>query len=326
MKERLINAIYQGRAPHAVLIAGPEGSGRRELARRAAAVFCLRQDAPQRLENCPNYYETGMSSVRVDDVRALLASTAMQGFNGGNRAFVFLDAQNMSVQIQNTLLKTLEEPRDGTMLILTGSEFGLLPTIRSRCMIVRLGADTLERTAAVLSKGGMEANDARFYAALADGIAGRARAYAGADAAAFRETAVELLAQAVFEYAPFAKSAELITSVSAQPNVEDGDDAPRKRSKKSKRGDFALAMRMLDIWQSVFRDALMHSSGGAAERNVDKKELVERITASFTSAYIQGIINKIAMAQQRLAGGANVYLTVDCVLAGLFSKENKEAK
>jgi hypothetical protein len=32
------------------------------------------------------------------------------------------------------------------------------------------------------------------------------------------------------------------------------------------------------------------------------------------------------MAQQRLAGGANVYLTVDCVLAGLFSKENKEAK
>ena len=39
MRDRLLNAIKNGRAPHAVLITGPEGSGRRELARRAAALF-----------------------------------------------------------------------------------------------------------------------------------------------------------------------------------------------------------------------------------------------------------------------------------------------
>ncbi|MEN6339091.1 MAG: hypothetical protein ABFD03_03080, partial [Clostridiaceae bacterium] len=92
MRERLLNAITNGRAPHAVLITGPEGSGRRELARRAAAIYCLNEDAPERLRACPNYTEIGDTAVKVDDIRTLLASAAMQGFNGGKRAFVFLNA------------------------------------------------------------------------------------------------------------------------------------------------------------------------------------------------------------------------------------------
>ena len=108
MQERLLRSIIEDRVPHAILISGPEGSGRRELARRAAALYCLGEDAPERLANNPNYLEVGDGAVKVEDIRTLLASAAMQGFNGGRRAFVFLNAQNMSAQIQNTLLKTLE--------------------------------------------------------------------------------------------------------------------------------------------------------------------------------------------------------------------------
>ena len=77
MQNRLLEAIQQNRAPHAILISGPEGSGRRELARRCAALFCLGEDALERLSNCPNYYEIGESTVKVDDIRTLLASAAM---------------------------------------------------------------------------------------------------------------------------------------------------------------------------------------------------------------------------------------------------------
>ncbi len=319
MQDQLLNAIQNGRAPHAILISGPEGSGRRELARRAAALYCLGEDAPQRLGGCPNYTETGVAAVKVEDVRNLLSTAAMQGFNGGNRAFVFINAQNMSVQIQNTLLKTLEEPNAGTMLILTGNEFGLLPTIRSRCVTVRLGAKQIHDVARELEQNGVDESDARFYATLADGIPGRAKAYAAEQARAFRQDALKLLEQAVFEYAPFKQAADLVTGSFSEPGGEKG-------GKKKKRGDPRLATELLSVWMSVFRDALMRKLDAQNERNTDANALIARISECFTSARIQGIIDLLAKAQQRLSGGANVYLTLDTTLAGLFIKENEESK
>ncbi len=326
LQERLLDSIRNNRVPHAILISGPEGSGRRELARRAAALYCLGEDAPQRLSNNPNYLEIGENTVKVDDIRTLLSSAAMQGFNGGRRAFVFLNAQNMSVQIQNTLLKTLEEPHEDTLLILTGNEFGLLPTIRSRCLIERLGAGSVSEAASILVREGMEEREARFFAALADGIPARAREYATPEARAFRTEAIALLERAVFVASPFADAANLITVSSAEAESEpETDDEPKaKAGKKRKRGDGSLAVSMLTIWQSLFRDALTAQLGAGETKNSDQTALVNRIASRFTTARIQGIIEMIAKAQQNLAGGASVYLTLDGVLARLFIKENRE--
>ena len=319
MQNRLLEAIQQGRAPHAILISGPEGSGRRELARRCAALFCLDEDAPERLINCPNYYEIGESTVKVDDIRNLLSSAAMQGFNGGQRAFVFVNAQLMSTQIQNTLLKTLEEPHSETMLILTGNEFGLLPTIRSRCVIERLGAGSVEETARTLSQEGMSPEEAQFFATLADGILSRARAYATEEARAFRANALGILDRAIFEYAPFADAADLITSMSAEPEPEDSpDDEPKAKGKKRKRGDVQLALNFLTICVSVYQDALNQQLMGQPPRNSDQRLLIGKIASHFTTARIQDIIEMLSSSQQKLTAGASVYLTMDSVLAKLF--------
>ena len=319
MQNRLLDAISHDRAPHAILISGPEGSGKRELARRCVALFCLDEDAPERLINCPNYYEIGESTVKVDDIRNLLSSAAMQGFNGGQRAFVFVNAQLMSTQIQNTLLKTLEEPHSETMLILTGNEFGLLPTIRSRCVIERLGAGSVEETARTLSQEGMLPEEAQFFATLADGILSRARAYATEEARAFRANALGILDRAIFEYAPFADAAELITSMSAEPEPDDSpDDEPKAKGKKRKRGDVQLALNFLTICVSVYQDALNQQLMGQPPRNSDQRLLIGKIASHFTTARIQGIIEMLSSSQQKLTAGASVYLTMDSVLAKLF--------
>ncbi|MCE5188257.1 MAG: hypothetical protein LLF75_03600 [Eubacteriales bacterium] len=328
MQERLLKAIREDRAPHAILITGPEGSGKRELARRAAALYCFGEDTPKRLISDPNYWEVGDGTVKVEDIRTLLASAAMQGFNGGRRAFVFLDAQNMSVQIQNTLLKTLEEPNSDTMLILTGNEFGLLPTIRSRCLIERLGAGSIDATAQLLIQEGMDGQEAHFYSTLAEGIPARARDYASEQSRSFRTEALALLKRAVFVAAPFSETAELVTVRSAEVEPDtDGEEEPRnkKNVKKRKRGDASLAVSLLTIWQSVFRDALSNQLGAKESRNSDQCDLIEQIASRFTTARIQGIIETIAKAQQNLAGGASVFLTLDGVLADLFIKENRES-
>ena len=320
MQDRLLNAIQQGRAPHAILISGPEGSGRRELARRCAALFCLGEDAPQRLGNCPNYYEIGEGAVKVDDIRTLLSSAAMQGFNGGQRAFVFVNAQLMSTQIQNTLLKTLEEPHSETMLILTGNEFGLLPTIRSRCVIERLSAGNVEETARLLTQEGMQPQDALFYSLLADGILSRARAYATDEFRAFRAEAIRILERAIFDYAPFSDVADLVTSLGAETEAEEEiDDEPKtKGGKKKKRGDVQLSLSLLTIWVSVYHDALDETLGMRSPRNSDQSILIHNIASHFTTARIQGIIEMLSSSQQKLISGGSVYLTLDSVLAKLF--------
>ena len=320
MSNRLMEAIQQDRAPHAILISGPEGSGRRELARRCAALFCLGEDAPARLINCPNYYEIGENAVKVDDIRTLLSSAAMQGFNGGQRAFVFVNAQLMSTQIQNTLLKTLEEPHSETMLILTGNEFGLLPTIRSRCVIERLGAGSIDETAQALAQDGMPAQDALFFATLSDGILSRSRNYATAESRTFRAEAIRILERAIFEYAPFSDATDLITSMSAEPEPDDTiDDEPKaKGGKKKKKGDIQLALSLLTIFISVFQDALNHKLGLLSPRNSDQTILIRNFASHFTTTRIQGIIEMLSNAQQKLTAGASVYLTLDSVLAKLF--------
>ena len=326
MSNRLLEAIQQDRAPHAILISGPEGSGRRELARRCAALFCLGEDAPERLINCPNYYEIGESAVKVDDIRTLLSSAAMQGFNGGQRAFVFVNAQLMSTQIQNTLLKTLEEPHSETMLILTGNEFGLLPTIRSRCVIERIGAGSIDETAKVLTQDGMIAEDARFYSALADGILSRAQSYATPESQAFRAEAIRILERAVFEYAPFSDVTDLITILSAEPEPDDSlDEEPKsKGGKKRKKGDVQLALSLLTIFISVFQDALNESLGLRSLRNSDQTILIRNIASHFTTAQIQGIIEMLTSSQQKLIAGASIPLTLDSALAKLFYEPQRE--
>jgi hypothetical protein len=321
MQNRLLEAIQQDRAPHAILISGPEGSGRRELARRCAARYCLGEDATERLLNCPNYYEIGESTVKVDDIRTLLSSAAMQGFNGGKRAFVFVNAQRMSTQIQNTLLKTLEEPHSETLLILTGNEFGLLPTIRSRCVIERLGAGSIDETTCALVLEGFVAQEARFFAGLADGILSRARAYATDEARAFRAEVIRMLESAIFDFAPFSDAADLVTILSAEPEPDELlDEEPKaKGGKKKKKGDVQLALSLLTICISVFQDALNEALGGQPPRNIDQIMLIRKIASHFTTAQIQGIIEMLSSSQQKLTAGGSVYLTLDSALAKLFA-------
>lgn len=324
MNEQLLDSIRKDRAPHAVLLTGPEGSGKRELARRAAALYCLGEDAPERLGGCPNYCEVGERAVGVEDVRDMLGKTRMMGFNGGRSAFVLVNAHRMSAQIQNTLLKTLEEPRGDTLLLLTGSEIGLLPTIRSRCVTLRLGAEKRETVCHELVREGVDTEQARLFAALSDGIMGRARAFADADYAPFRSEALSLMEQAMFSHAPFARINEMVTVYAEDDDALAHDEgAQGKSQRKRKRGDLTLTLQILGIWESVARDALMQAVGAGDMRNSDAQALVKRMASRFTIARMRGIIELLAKAQQNAISGASVYMTMDTVLAGLYDKESR---
>ena len=147
----LLNSHQRQKLPHALLLQGPAGIGKHKLSRQLArAMLCQqpRQDGsgcgqcqscrlfnsgthPDFLEIVP---EEDGKSLKVDQIRQMAAELAMTSHAGGYKVALITPADSMNLNAANSLLKTLEEPTDNTLILLVTSMPSRLPvTIRSRC-------------------------------------------------------------------------------------------------------------------------------------------------------------------------------------------------
>ncbi|MEK7412019.1 MAG: hypothetical protein AAB263_01740 [Planctomycetota bacterium] len=156
----LTRLVERDKLPHAIVLDGPVGCGRRTLARAlAAAVLCPQRRAGDACGHCahcqqivagthPDLAEVqgerdAPRGLTVDLVRSIAENAFSTPLLGVGRAIIIPDAERLRGPTANTLLKVIEEPPPRTVVILTAtSASGLLGTIRSRTQLFRLHALT----------------------------------------------------------------------------------------------------------------------------------------------------------------------------------------
>ena len=163
LKENLRAARRKGRLSHFYLLSGPRGAGKHTLAELiAAAMLCKEPEGPcgvcrhcRKLlsGNHPDYItidDPTKKTVPVDLIREARSDIFVRPNEGDKKIYLFPRAQDMGIPGQNALLKVLEEPPAyGVFLLLTDNPEKLLPTVRSRCVELKLRAlpdDLLRRT------------------------------------------------------------------------------------------------------------------------------------------------------------------------------------
>lgn len=187
--EKLKNIIKSNRIANAYIFSGPSNVGKEFVATNfAKALNCkeFNDDCCDKCVSCRKIDDGNHPDVRViypegaklkiDQMRSIKRQETYKSIEGEYKVYIIVDSEKMTLESANSILKTLEEPSDKTVFILLTQAYNsLLPTIRSRCQLIRFSLvpqKTLQK--ALMSYPGMTDSRARWLTIHSLGKPGKA--------------------------------------------------------------------------------------------------------------------------------------------------------
>lgn len=208
--EHLQNAIRQKKVNHAYIFNGEKGCGKKLIARTfAKALQCEKQglDACCECKSCLQTESENQpdiikithekAGIGVEDIRLQInGDVSVKPYSSPYKIYIMADADKMTEQAQNALLKTIEEPPEyAVFLLLTDNVDRLLPTVLSRCIVLNLkpvSQELIKRH--LMEKRGFPDYQAELSATFAQGNLGKAIRYAASeDFAGMKEDVLRML-------------------------------------------------------------------------------------------------------------------------------------
>ena len=319
--ELLKEHVARGEVRHAYLITGPQGVGRRTLALRLAqALNC--QSPPSPGEPClkcrsclqiargqhPDLSivqaELQGGTLRVEQVRELQHSLSLAPYEARYRVALLLRFEEANDSSSNALLKTLEEPPEKVILALTAeSAEVLLPTIVSRCLVLRLRPATIEQVEKGLLARGLPSEQASFLAHLSSGRAGFAL-----DLHEHPEK-LEQRAAWLSELRDMLLSTRVERFSLAEKLTKSKDNQPVDKE--------ALHDR-LQVWSSLWRDVFLLVSGSdTVIANTDQEELVTNIARQLTFEQAYCTLSSLERTARQVDGVVNSRMALEVLMLDL---------
>ncbi|MFT4107616.1 MAG: DNA polymerase III subunit delta' [Lacrimispora sp.] len=317
IKEHLQRAIESNHVSHAYILTGEAGMGRKSIANAFAMTLLCEKGKKEPCMECHackqvmsgnhpdliyvTHEKTG--SIGVDDVREQIHDTIMiRPYSSYYKIYIVDEAEKMTVQAQNALLKTIEEPPSyAVIMLLTTNQEVFLPTILSRCIQLKLKPlqDSVIKSYLVGSLGIKESR-AEIYGAFARGNLGRAIYLASSEEFQLMYT-------------------ELLHMLKHLRNMDITELLFYIKKMKDENLDIRGCLDFMQIW---YRDILMYKVTKDINLLVFREEYNTIREMSSASAYdgIEAILQAIDKARIRLDANVNMELAMELML--LVMKEN----
>ncbi len=311
------DAVEQGKVSHAYILNGQRGSGKKMLARLFAMTLQCESGSSEPCGECRSCKQANSgnhpdiitvrhekpASISVDDIRQQVNGDIMiKPYSSPYKVYIIPEADLLTVQAQNALLKTIEEPPEyAVIFLLTENADSLLPTIRSRCVMLKLRniRDTLVKKY-LMEQVQIPDYQADLCAAFAQGNIGRALMLARSEHFnEIKEEAVQLL--------KYIDEMELHEIVSAIKEIN---------KYKLEVTDY---LDIITIW---YRDILLYKATKDVGSLVFSDHLKFIKEKALKSSYegLETILNSVEKAKVRLKANVNFDLVMELLL--LTIKEN----
>lgn len=294
--QRFRRALAAGRLPSTFLFVGPAGVGKRTFAVKLAQALLCEINPPEQFEpcgECPGCKQVAAGShpdleivvkdpdsafLKVEQFigdrehrmrEGLVPWIALKPTRGARKVAIVDDADWLNHESANCLLKTLEEPPPGSVLILVGtSEQRQLPTIRSRCQTVRFSPLPEATIARLLVEQALvdDSFEAERLAALSGGGLRQAIALADPALMEFRRHLLGSLARPAWNSVALAKSINAFVE-------EAGKEAPPRRER---------LRRVISFCADFYRQLMVRLSGGEPTGDPQLREAVQSAAAAWT--------------------------------------------
>ena len=317
LKEHLQNAIATNKVSHAYIINGERSSGKEFIARVFAMALQCEKSGVEPCGECHSCKQAlsnnqpdivyvrheKPNTIGVEDIRSQInGDIGIKPYSSPRKIYIMNEGEKMTVQAQNELLKTLEEPPEyAVILILTTHVEALLPTILSRCVVLNMKpvSDMLVKKY-LMEELAVPDYKANICVAFARGNIGKAKLLASSEE---------------FEKV----KDEVITLVKYINDMEVNEIV--KAIKKITEYKFDVN-DYLDILSAWYRDVLLFKATKDVNSLIFKEEIQQIMRVSDRSTYegIETIVNALQQAKRRLEANVNFDLTMELLL--LTIKEN----
>ena len=295
-KKYLTNSINKNKVSHAYLFEGMNGVGKKTLAKEFAKTL-IKVD---KLENSPDYIsiEPEGSSIKIAQIRKLQTDVLVKP-HSDYKIYIINKAEKMTVESQNALLKTLEEPPAYVIIILiTSNKNSLLDTIKSRCEIIKFLPVSFIQTKKYLEDMGIEERKASILATFSRGSISKALELSeSADFMLMRED-IQNNIQTLLE-----------------KNVVEILELPSKYDKYKDN-----IIEVLDMMINYFRDIMMlkENIGKDMIINIDKITYVQNMSKKINYSQVSKIIDIIEETKKKLKSNCNFNLSIQVMALNIY--------